>query len=140
MDREADHTRQHDSTVWSRPTSRRAFLRGAGLAGAVGLAGPMVLSGTARAASRFSGPFPLEHIIVDCQENRSFDHYYGYAPFAGPYGVPAGYAQPDGMGGFVTPYHFTSLATSDVGHSWAAMHAEYNGGAMDGFYTTDGIG
>jgi phospholipase C len=140
MDREADHTREHASTVWSRPTSRRAFLRGAGLASAVSLAGPMVLSGTARAASRASGPFPIEHIIVDCQENRSFDHYYGYAPFAGPYGVPPGYAQPDGLGGFVTPYHFTSLATPDIGHSWAAMHAEYHGGAMDGFYTTDGIG
>jgi phospholipase C len=81
----------------------------------------------------------VEHVIVDCQENRSFDHYYGYAPFAGRYGVPAGYSQPNGQGGFVAPYHFTSLSTPDIGHSWAAMHGEYGGGAMDGFYTTDGI-
>jgi phospholipase C len=39
----------------------------------------------------------------------------------------------------VTPYHFTSLSTPDIGHSWTAMHDEYDHGAMDGFYTTDGI-
>jgi phospholipase C len=82
---------------------------------------------------------PIKHVIVDMQENRSFDHYFGFAPFVGSYGVPAGYSQPDGQGGFVNPYHFSSLSTPDIGHSWTAMHAESNGGAMDGFYTTDGI-
>jgi phospholipase C len=78
-------------------------------------------------------------VVVDMQENRSFDHYYGFAPFAGPYGVPRGYSQPDGHGGVVTPYHFASLSTPDIGHSWSAMHSQYDGGKMDGFYTTDGI-
>jgi phospholipase C len=77
--------------------------------------------------------------VVACQENRSFDHYYGFAPFAGSSGPPPGYAQPDGQGGLVQPYHFTSLSTPDIGHSWGAMHAEYDHGAMDGFYTTNGI-
>jgi phospholipase C len=73
------------------------------------------------------------------QENRSFDHYFGFAPWIGKYGPPPGYSQPDGMGGKVTPYRFTALSTNDVGHSWSAVHDEVNGGAMDGFYTTDGI-
>jgi phospholipase C len=78
-------------------------------------------------------------VIIDCQENRSFDHYYGFAPFAGAYGPPPGYSQPDGHGGSVEPYEFTSLSTPDIGHSWTAIHDQVNSGAMDGFYTTDGI-
>ena len=119
--------------------SRRTFLKGAGLAVAAGVGGSQLLRGSARAASLGSGGLPIRHVIVDCQENRSFDHYYGFAPFAGSYGVPTGYSQPDGHGGVVTPYHFTSLTTSDIGHSWSAMHAAYDGGAMDGFFTTNGI-
>jgi len=82
---------------------------------------------------------PIRHVVVDMQENRSFDHYYGFASFAGKYGVPQGYTQPDGNRGTVAPYRFTSLSTPDIGHSWTAMHNEFHGGAMDGFYTTDGI-
>jgi phospholipase C len=125
--------------LWSKRTDRRTFLKGAGLAGAASLVGPLLARSSARAATAAAGSLPIRHVIVDCQENRSFDHYYGFAPFAGTFGVPAGYSQPDGQGGFVTPYHFTSLSTPDIGHGWTAMHSEYHGGAMDGFYTTDGI-
>ena len=76
---------------------------------------------------------------MSCQENRSFDHYFGFAPFAGASGVPSGYSQPDGHGGTVAPYRFTALSTPDVGHGWSAMHATWDGGAMDGFFTTNGI-
>lgn len=82
--------------------------------------------------------YPIEHVIVDCQENRSFDHYYGYAPWIGRYGVPDGYFQPDGEGGKVRPFRYPDLETPDVGHSWYAIHREWNFGQMDGFYTTDG--
>jgi hypothetical protein len=39
-----------------------------------------------------------------CQENRSFDHYFGFAPGvqARGFGPPAGFAQPDGVGGRLT--------------------------------------
>jgi phospholipase C len=67
------------------------------------------------------------------------DHYYGFAPFVGPSGVPPGYTQPDGSGGSVAPLEFTSLSTPDIGHSWSAVHSEWNTGHMDGFYATDGI-
>jgi phospholipase C len=81
----------------------------------------------------------LRHVIIDCQENRSFDHYYGFAPFAGSVGVPPGYFQPDGAGGQVAPFEFTSLSTPDIGHSWNAVHSEWNAGKMDAFFTTNGI-
>src|SRR5438270_3221221 len=112
---------------------RRTFLKGAGALGLASLVTPIVPSA---AASFLKGRNPLQHVIVDLQENRSFDHYYGFSSFAGRYGVPAGYTQPDGKGGTVAPYHFTSLTTPDIGHSSSAAHAEYDGGAMDGFYTT----
>src|SRR5258708_3392792 len=93
---------------------RRTFLKGVGALGAAGIAAP-VLSGTralattgarsARAAARVT---PLQHVIIDCQENRSFDHYYGFAPFAGSAGGPPGYSQPDGAGGRGAPLEFSS--------------------------------
>jgi phospholipase C len=121
--------------------SRRTFLKGAGAVGAAGLAGPLLPQVVAalEGGGGHHGRMPIEHVIISCQENRSFDHYFGYAPFAGAYGVPPGYSQPDGNGGTVKPYRFTDLQTPDVGHSWSAIHDEWNEGAMDGFYTTDGI-
>ncbi len=118
--------------------SRRSFLSGVGAVGAAGLGGPWLLTGGA-AGSRRRSKTPIEHIVVSCQENRSFDHYFGYAPFAGSFGVPAGYTQPDGAGGTVAPYRFTSLSTPDIGHEWSDAHAQWDNGRMDGFYTRDGI-
>jgi phospholipase C len=121
--------------------SRRGVLRGAGLLGLSALAGPLLptASASAQPSMRSSRTGPIEHVIVSCQENRSFDHYFGHAPFVGQYGVPAGYSQPDGSGGSVTPFEFSDLSTADIPHDWTAMHAEYHAGAMDGFYTTAGI-
>jgi phospholipase C len=119
-------------TIIARRTSRRTFLTETAAAGA---ALTLARAATASAADRS----PIRHVVVSCQENRSFDHYFGFARFAGAQGVPAGYTQPDGHGGTVAPFHFTELSTPDVGHSWSAMHATWDGGAMDGFYTTNGI-
>ncbi len=119
----------------NQPIGRRTFLKGAGALGVAGLAGPLL----SRVPTLASDGIPIKHIVVDMQENRSFDHYFGFAPFAGSFGVPPGYSQPDGQGETVIPHHFTSLSTPDIGHSWSAMHSEYDGGKMDGFYTTDGI-
>src|SRR5215471_19933742 len=137
MDSRIDPTNEPGRRGWSAPTSRRTLLKGAGLAGAAVLGGGLLRSTNAGASA--NTPFPIKHVVVACQENRSFDHYYGFAPFAGSFGPPTGYSQPDGNGGLVQPFHFTSLSTPDIGHSWGAMHAEYDSGAMDGFYTTNGI-
>ena len=119
------------------PIGRRALLKGAGALGLAGLTAPW--AGALNAIGSTKSGMPIKHVIVDMQENRSFDHYYGFAPFAGSYGPPPGYSQPDGQNGFVSPYHFTSLSTPDIGHGWNATHGEWDSGKMDGFYTTDGI-
>ena len=122
--------------------TRRSFLQRAGLGAAVALGGtPWKVALAAGTSRPHPANTPLRHVIISCQENRSFDHYFGYAPQvqAAGFGPPPGYSQPDGAGGTVAPYRFTSLTTPDVGHSWTAVHNEWNGGAMDGFYTADGI-
>lgn len=120
---------------WLKVT-RRDALKGAGALGAAA-ALPAAASAATRRAGRKSR-LPIEHIVLECQENRSFDHYFGFAPWIDGFGVPEGYSQPDGHGGSVRPHHFTSFTTEDIGHSWIAMHNEWNGGRMDGFLTTDG--
>ncbi len=80
----------------------------------------------------------ITHVLIACQENRSFDTYYGYYPKAGSFGIPTNYSQPDGKGGIVKPQHATQPTTSDINHGWAGIHSEYDDGKMDGFVTTNG--
>lgn len=121
------------------PLSRRQFLHAAGAVGTLAVAGPILKR--QHRGPHASSPLgeSVRHIVVSMQENRSFDHYFGYAPWVGPHGIPAGYSQPDGTGGSVDPHHFTSRRTKDVPHDWVSMHREWNEGKMDGFYTTGGI-
>jgi phospholipase C len=128
------------------PIGRRAFLKGAGALGLAGLVAPLAgcLPSAPTASPASPEPTfaprttPIKHVIVDVQENRSFDHYYGHAPFVGKYGVPAGFKQPDGFGALVTPYHLNSVVSHDIGHSWVDTHHEFGGGKMDGFFSNDG--
>jgi phospholipase C len=80
----------------------------------------------------------IQHVIVACQENHSFDMYFGYYPGAGKFGIPDDYSQPDGSGGTIKPHPFSSPTSADIDHSWQSIHSEWNHGAMDGFVTTDG--
>jgi phospholipase C len=79
---------------------------------------------------------PIKHVIVSCQENRSFDHYFGYERHvqALGFGTPRGYTQPDLAGGRHAPFEFTALSTPDPPHWWDAVHQQVNNGRMDGFY------
>jgi phospholipase C len=125
--------------------SRRRFLQQLAAALGAGSLAAQFFPRTLRAASAIAprnaatGNLPIKHVIIAVQENRSFDHYFGFAPFVGSFGVPTGYSQPDGLGGTVSPFHFTSLSSPDIGHSWSAMHSEWDSGSLDGFFTTDGI-
>ena len=118
--------------------TRRRFLEGAGAAG-VAIAGATVWR-TAPAAAQArrvaAVDTPIRHLVIACQENRSFDHYYGYAPAvqAAGFGPPAGYYQPDSSAGTHYPFEFVALSTPDPPHSWTAVHQQYDGGAMDGFW------
>ncbi|MHB8688734.1 MAG: phospholipase C [Candidatus Dormibacteraceae bacterium] len=127
--------------------ARRDFLKGAAALGLAGLAWPLAgcapLGGTPRAGATNpptarSGSTPIKHVIVDVQENRSFDHYYGFAPFAGGFGVPSGFVQPDGNGGVAAPHPLLGRTTPDIAHTWTAMHRAHDGGKMDGFFKTNG--
>jgi phospholipase C len=121
--------------------TRRTFLRRTGAAGVAVLGGTLWATAPAAARARRVAKVdtPIEHLVIACQENRSYDHYFGMALGPSGYGPSPGYTQPDGQGGSVAPFEFTSLTTPDIPHSWDAVHAQWAGGAMDGFYTTDGL-
>jgi phospholipase C len=118
--------------------TRRTFLRRAGAAGIAVAGGTMWPIAPAAARARtFGKPHgPIRHLVVTCQENRSFDHYYGYAPQVQRrgFGPPRGYTQPDASGVGHAPYELTALRSPDPPHGWDDVHAQYDGGKMDGFY------
>jgi phospholipase C len=120
------------------PLDRRTLLKRAGVGAAAVLGGSLYATAPAAARARAARPAatPLRHVVISCQENRSFDHYYGYAPpvQAKGFGPPPGYFQPDAAGQPHFPFEFTALETPDPPHSWNAVHEQWNGGAMDGFY------
>ena len=128
----------------SRPItiSRRTFLKGSAAAGAAVAGGSLWTTALHPSRAR-AADTPIEHIIVACQENRSFDHYFGYAPQvqAAGFGPPPGYSQPNpgGSPDPVEPYRFTELSTPDVPHDWGSVHGQWDNGAMDGFMTHSGI-
>jgi phospholipase C len=119
--------------------SRRRFLKAAVALGAASV-GTSLTASIASASQPASRPKirQLQTVVVCMQENRSLDHYFGTAPWIGQHGIPSGYSQPDNTGGAVQPYHFQTPSTPDIPHSWAAMHRQWNGGRMDGFYRTGG--
>src|ERR1700731_465381 len=91
--------------------TRETFLKKSGAAGAAVLGGSLwATSPAARARGGRRGGSPIRNLVISCQENRSFDHYFGYAPQvqAKGFGPPPGYYQPDAGGGHHAPYEFTS--------------------------------
>lgn len=122
------------------PQSRRTLLKrfgllaGAGLAGGFGLSRVMASMGAGQA----DDDNPIKHVLIICQENRTFDEYFGRYPKAGKFGFSSSYSLPDGKGGTVKPYHFDFPISFDISHTWQDIHKEWNHGAMDGFYTTNG--
>ena len=126
--------------------SRRRVLQELGLLAGMALAGGIGLESCGDSSAPVGSPtptvqhggMPVEHVIVACQENRSFDTYFGYYPRLGKFGIPANYAQPDGKGGSVKPFHFSLPITPYISNVWSVIHREWNQGAMNGFYEADG--
>src|ERR1700704_3151641 len=120
--------------------TRDDFLRRAGAAGVAVAGGTLWATAPAAArARRYGKPHStLRHVVISCQENRSFDHYFGYAPQvqARGFGPPPGYTQPDASSGKHAPYELTAPTSPAPPHSWAAVHSQYDAGKMDGFYIT----
>ncbi len=95
---------------------------------------PSVLSSPSGVGSSDS----IQHVLIACQENRTFDAYFGFYPKAGTFGLPANISFLDGKGKAVNPHHFTQHDTRDIAHDWNTIHREYNQGKMDGFLLADG--
>lgn len=82
---------------------------------------------------------PIDTIVVLCMENRSYDHYLGAltleegrADLAGLTGAEVN-PDPDGMP--VGVHVLDDFTPADPPHDWDACHAQWNGGANDGFVT-----
>jgi phospholipase C len=119
--------------------TRRTFLRKTGVGAAAVLGGTVWATSpaAARARRRAKQPPPIRHLVVSCQENRSFDHYFGYAPAvqARGFGPPTGYTQPDALGDGHAAFELTALRSGDPPHGWNDVHAQVDGGRMNGFHT-----
>jgi phospholipase C len=61
-----------------------------------------------------AGANPINHVLLACQENRTFDTYFGRYPQTRNFGFPADYAVPDGHGGTVKPHLVQSPITQDI--------------------------
>jgi phospholipase C len=111
------------------PGLTRRELLASGLALGAGLA----LDPLTSLAARRRPPGRLEdidHVVIMIQENRSFDHYFGRFRGVRGFGDPAArrsFAQPDGQGGTIRPFHVAARKTSggctvDPDHLWGAQH------------------
>ena len=116
--------------------TRREFLAAAGAVGALGATGAW--RGLARAATGALPSNPaqsgLDHIVVLCMENRSFDHFLGWVP--GANGQQAGLSYKDDAG-VLHPTHrltdWTGCGFNDPDHSYDGGRVQYDNGACDGF-------
>lgn len=121
-----------------KPQSRRSALKTMGLATSATLGlGTSLFSLTSPAYASAPANNPIKHLVLLCQENRSFDQYFGYYEHVGSFGFPSGYSQPN-RHKLAFPFHFTSYSNPDISHTWSAIHGEWDNGKMDGFVKTDG--
>ena len=86
----------------------------------------------------------IKHVVILCQENRSFDHYFG--EFASTFGSgkdtalgfkPAALTYHNSSGQGFHPYHLTQFCNQDPDHSWEGSHTKWNSGAMNGWVTDE---
>jgi len=87
----------------------------------------------------------IKHVVILCQENRSFDHYFGaFASMLGTRGHtalgfnPQALTYTDKYGQPFHPYHLAQGCNLDPDHSWEGSHAKWNNGAMNGWVTEEG--
>ena len=128
--------------------TRNAFLRRSGAAGAALLGGSLWATGPVAARARRRDP-PIRNLVICCQENRSFDHYFGFAPEVQRrgFGPPPGYSQPDAAGTQHPVFHQTARCgarpeplvgrrrtSSTTAAGWTASTAS-SGDVAIGYYT-----
>ena len=96
---------------------------------------------TLGASTPVDADIPIQNVVVLMQENRSFDSYYGhlakYAKRTDIESAPEDSSNPDTKGVKQPWHHAPHLCFLDTAHGWDAVHTQINGGAMDGFFTTN---
>src|SRR2546426_11659607 len=93
--------------------TRRTLLKRAVVGAAALLGGSLYGTATAWARRGRKADTPLRHVIISCQENRSFDHYFGYASQGqgAGFGPPAGDSPPHAAGGPPQPLGVSAPST-----------------------------
>jgi phospholipase C len=128
-------------------TRRQVIGAGAGAGAAMLTGGSLAKALAARHASTDRRLHKqVEHVVVLCQENRSFDQYFGtlrgVRGFADPHAItlPSGrsvfYQPAPNAAGYELPFHMDTTTTSaacvaDLSHAWTAQHAAWDDGRMD---------
>ena len=83
---------------------------------------------------------PIKNVVVLMKENRSFDHLLGKLHDTlqpDSEGIPPTFSNTDRNGATVAPFHEpTTCVSHDPDHQSLGMHAQVNGGQMDGFVTS----
>jgi phospholipase C len=143
--------------------TRRRLLGSAALGAGGALASSILPPGLARAAAfgpRRGSLRDVKHVVIQMQENRSFDHYFGTLAgvrgFGDPNALNTGYGgqsvffQPDpatlsggNPDGYLLPWHLDTETTSaqaipSTSHAWSVQHSALNitVGASPGAATT----
>jgi phospholipase C len=130
--------------------SRRRFLPAAAAAAGTALWPSLLLGGQPRQAAQslpdqasWQSNNKIKHVVILCQENRSFDHYFGaFAASLGKAGNrPTGFgphlAYKDSTGQSFPPSRLTQFCNEDPDHGWEGSHAKWNGGKMDGWVAAE---
>src|SRR5689334_19299435 len=114
------------------------------LAGGAGVTGALAAGSLLPAEEAAAAPNPstsgIDHIVVVCMENRSFDHLLGWLP--GADGRQAGLSYRDASGTAHPTHHLTTTqgcAWADPDHSYSGGRTEYNGGACDGWLLANDV-
>jgi phospholipase C len=122
--------------------SRRKFLKYTTAATGVALTGAPLAPAARRVKTlpkpQFSG---IEHIIVVCMENRSFDHFTGWIPGADGHHTERAYTDETGVAYSTYPLapgnplvdDYQGCSHPDPDHSYQGGRIEYNNGSCDGW-------
>src|SRR5580658_5045875 len=130
--------------VYGGRLTRRQFLPRAAAAGLVlSQAVPALLRAAATQTpdqANWPSNNSIKHVVILCQENRSFDHYFG--AFASTFGsgtntavgfTPSALTYYNSAGQGYNPYHLAQFCNQDPDHSWEGSHVKWNSGAMNGW-------
>jgi len=116
-------------------------------AAALGLMPSLLRAGTRpqRDRAQWNTASKIKHVVILCQENRSFDHYFG--SFADRLGKGQQHGEGfvrgeltylDSKGKQYHPFHLQQFCDTDPDHGWDGSHAKWNNGAMDGWVRAEG--